>query len=238
LEQTTLYQKFNLQEATAVCPTAVRNTAGVLVGNPLANGNSASCSIVVPNFLCPSDATADPLERLAGSHYGPGGSYHGAATNYDFITSDNDFEVCNWWRDYAGTSRRMFGENSYTRLAEVTDGLSNTLAVGETTRWHVNGAAFAWAYRAWVMVGIDPGTVDPGINLWHLPHVDPSWQSPPYHPVIGRIRTYWAAAGSLHPGGCHFAFGDASVRFLHQTTDPTTLERLCAMADGSVVSAP
>ena len=237
LEQTAVYESFNLAEASAACPTAVRNTQGTLVGNPVANGNSAACGTVLRSFLCPSDST-DPLARLMGTHYGPGGSYRGAATNYDFITSDNDFEACNWWTDYAGTTRRMFGENSNARLAEVTDGLSNTLAIGETTRWHVNGAALSWAYRAWVMTGIDPGTVDPGINHWHLPHVDPTWQSPPYNPVPGRIRSYWAAAGSLHPGGCYFGLGDGSVRFLSQQTDLTTLERLCSMGDGEVVTLP
>lgn len=88
------------------------------------------------------------------------------------------------------------------------------------------------------MTGIDPGTSDPGINHWHLPHVHPTWQNPPYAPVAGRVRTWWAAAGSLHPGGCHFAFGDGSVRFLNQQTDATTLERLCRIADGQVVTLP
>jgi len=132
----------------------------------------------------------------------------------------------------------MFGENSTTKPTDVTDGLSNTFMIGETTVWHVNGAAFAWAYRGWVNVGIDAGTSDPGINLWHLPNVHPTWQNPPYIPVTGRIRTWWAAAGSLHTGGAHFAFGDGAVRFVQQTIDATTLGRLSAMADGQVVVVP
>ena len=125
-----------------------------------------------------------------------------------------------------------------TRPGDVKDGLSNTFALGETTMHHVNGAAFAWAYRTWVMTGIDPGTSDPGINHWHLPHVHPAWQSPPFEPVVGRLRTWWAAAGSLHTGGCYFALGDGSVRFVSDQTDTTTLERLCRIADGQVVSVP
>lgn len=50
------------------------------------------------------------------------------------------------------------------------------------------------------MTGIDPGTSDPGVNFWHLPAVHPTWQNPPYTPITGRIRTWWAAAGSLHSG--------------------------------------
>ena len=99
-------------------------------------------------------------------------------------------------------------------------------------------AAFAWAYRTWVMTGVDPGTTDPGLNHWHLPNVHPTWQNPPYIPVFGRLRTWWAAAGSLHPTGTHFAFGDGSVRFVSQNTDLTTLERLSAIGDGQAVSLP
>jgi prepilin-type N-terminal cleavage/methylation domain-containing protein/prepilin-type processing-associated H-X9-DG protein len=238
LEQQPLYDRFNLKQTTAHAPLAVRNSGGTLVGDPTTNGNAQAAGTIVQSFLCPSDATADPRDRLAGGHYGPGGSFRGAATNYDFITSDNDFSVCNYWRDSAGPRRRMFGENSTTTPASVTDGLSNTFAVGETTRHHVNGAAFAWAYRTWVMVGVDPGTSDPGINHWHLPHVHPTWQNPPYTPMVGRIRTWWAAAGSLHPGGCQFTMADGSVRFVSQTVNTTTIERLCSMGDGQPVELP
>jgi len=243
LEQAALFNKFNLNEASAATGTTAGSpwqnsnaTSASVVGDPTTNGNGAAAGTIVPTFLCPSD-TNSPKGRLAGVHYGPGGSLQGAATDYDFITSDTDFSICNNWKT-AGAARRMFGENSTTKLSAVTDGLSNTLAVGETTMYHVNGAAFAWGYRTWVMSGIDPGTSDAGINLWHLPSVHATWQNPPYTPVIGRIRTWWAAAGSLHTGGANFAFGDGSVRFMRETTDATTLNALCTMAGGEVINLP
>ena len=237
LEQSALFQKFNLKEASAVIATGNQGSTGTVVGNPATNGNAAAATTPVAAFVCPSDP-APPAGRLADDgYYGPGGGMSAAATNYDFITSDLDFSYCNYWKG-AGAARRMFGENSGTTMTAVADGLSNTLMVGETTKYHVNGAAFAWAYRGWVMSGIDPGTSSPGINLWHLPSVDPSWQNPPYTPVPGRIRTWWAAAGSLHTGGCNFAMGDGSVRFISESTDATTLERLCTIAGGEVVSVP
>ena len=42
----------------------------------------------------------------------------------------------------------MFGENSTTRIADVADGLSNTVAVAETTLDVFNGFTPAWGYRA------------------------------------------------------------------------------------------
>ena len=235
LEQTALYQKFNHNEAYADAPSAVRNMNGTLVGNPATNGNAVAAGEIVPAFICPADPNP-PKGRLAGGHYGPAAGRQGAATCYDFVTSDSDFSIANNWR--TSTVKRMFGENSTTRPADVRDGLSNTFALGETTMWHVNGAAFAWAYRAWVMTGVDPGTSNPGLNLWHLPSVHPAWQNPPYTPVPGRIRTWWAAAGSLHTGGCNFALGDGSVRFVAETTDTNTLELMCRMADGQPVTLP
>jgi prepilin-type N-terminal cleavage/methylation domain-containing protein/prepilin-type processing-associated H-X9-DG protein len=240
LEQDNLYRRFNLRQASARTENAAawRNENGTVVGDPTTNGNAAAASTVVPLFLCPSDSSWSPLGgRLRGGHYGPGGSFEGAATNYDFIASDSDYSRCNNWKNYPA-QRRMFGENSTTRVADVTDGLSNTLALGETTRFHVNGSAFAWAYRTWVMTGIDPGASDPGINHWHLPHVHPQWQNPPFTPIYGRTRTWWAAAASMHPGGCNFVLGDGSVRFVAESTDAVTLERLSSIADGLTVVLP
>jgi prepilin-type N-terminal cleavage/methylation domain-containing protein/prepilin-type processing-associated H-X9-DG protein len=234
LEQEPLFKRFKLGEASAVMTSGMNSTT-VVVGNPVTNGNAALASTEIPILSCPSDN--NPVTgRLSGSYYGPGGSFQGAATSYDFIAHDADYGTCNNWR--TTTAKRMFGENSTTTPASVIDGLSNTLMFGETTRYHVNGAAFAWAYRTHVMTGVDPGTSNPGINLWHLPAVHPTWQNPPYTPVTGRIRTWWAAAGSLHSGGCNFAMGDGSVRFFSESAPATLWDQMCTMAGGEVVNMP
>lgn len=238
MEQDSLFRQFNLNEASADAPSAKQGTpTGTLVGNPATNGNAALAKLEIQAFICPSDNNPAIGRLTSAAHYAPASGISAAATNYDFVTSDSDFSKCNNWMS-AGAKQRMFGENSKTKPTSVTDGLSNTFMIGETTKWHQNGAAFAWAYRAWVMSGIDPGTSNPGINLWHLPAVHPTWQNPPYNPVPGHIRTWWAAAGSLHTGGCNFAMGDGSVRFIQESLDATTLERLCTVSGGEVINIP
>lgn len=240
MEQQNIFDQFVRDEAHAILGSAAtRNTTGTIVGDPIANGNAALSSIVIDTFICPSDNN-EAEGWLRGQHYGPDAGtagIAGAGTNYDFITSDGDFSTCNNWKT-AGQARRMFGENSDTDNGDVVDGLSNTFALGETTLRHVNGRGNPWAYRGWVQIGIDPGTSWPGINLWHLPAVHPTWENPPFTPIRGRTRTWWAAAASLHPGVSGFAMGDGSITYITETIDNVLLERLCRMGDGEVVQLP
>jgi prepilin-type processing-associated H-X9-DG protein len=171
-------------------------------------------------LACPSD----PGQRFQGpsAAYGPGGSLDGAKTNYDFITSTNDF-YCNYWKVASSAQRTMFGENSTTRLTDVTDGTSNTLMMGESTREVYNGRCASWGYRGWVMTGIDPRY---GINDWSFPGITP---------VRGRLGS-WGRAGSLHTNGANFCFADGSVRFISESTSVVTLSLLGYVADGGVAT--
>lgn len=224
LDQSPLHSQFKLDEATGsamgqfCCPGSyymgTSTTPAALVGNPATNGNAALAAIQLAVFRCPSDPG---VKTLSGTTYGPSASGTGAKTNYDFCVS-NEYR-CNAWTLFEGTaSRRMFGENSTAKVAHVTDGTSNTIMISETTLENANGTCPAWAYRGWVQVGVNPGN---GINVW----------GPPATPTHGKVRS-WPYAGSLHPGGAHFCFADGSVRFLSQSLDTTTLNRLSAMADG------
>jgi prepilin-type N-terminal cleavage/methylation domain-containing protein/prepilin-type processing-associated H-X9-DG protein len=229
LEQSGLDQRLNRKEAmspqnTGYCCSYVGNTMGTLVGDPLTNGNAAEMGIQLPVFRCPSD-TGKPTQGAGSSAYSPGGSDDGAKTNYDFITSTDDF-YCNYWKVAPIQARAMFGENSTTRVSDVTDGTSNTLALGETTLDVYNGRTACWGYRAWVMTGID---MRYGINDWSFGTY--------ITPLPGRLGS-WGRAGSLHPSGAQFCFADGSVRFIDQNTNLTLLTKLGYMADGSTVSLP
>jgi prepilin-type N-terminal cleavage/methylation domain-containing protein/prepilin-type processing-associated H-X9-DG protein len=235
IEQGNLYTKYNQHAAasnsmegnTGCCPPV--KSAGLpgvtLAGDAVTSGNGDIVSTKLAIFRCPSDH-GNPL-LPTGFYYSikDGSPLQGVKTNYDFVTSSN--YDCNAWSREGSSVRRMFGENSTTKMNMVRDGTSNTIALAESTYEVYNGRCTPWGYRGWVQVGINPGA---GINRW-------DYGTPPVPPVYGRLGS-WGRMGSLHTGGANCAFADGSVRFLGEGTDTTTLNRLSAMADGLTVAIP
>ena len=206
-------------------------TIGPLAGDPIASGNARLAEIEIPLLRCPSDSGKRRLSDTLVYGVGDGVGIEPAKTNYDLAVQYWEWR-CNAWAQTEDQLRRMFGENSTTTAAQVSDGLSNTIAAGETTLDNANGRCPAWAYRGWVQVGVDPGQ---GINVWAS-----NWTDPPNPgrapPQPGRVGS-WSWAGSHHPGGCNFVFADGSVQFINEDTPLPVMERLAVMADGNVASA-
>ena len=117
--------------------------------------------------------------------------------------------------------------SQWAAISSMPSVTSNTFMVGETTLEVSNGESPAWAYRAWVMTGADPAGA--GINKWYVPAGGA--------PQVGNLAS-WGQVGSLHTGGCHFAFADGAVRFISQSTNLTLLTRLATMSDGNPVEIP
>jgi len=238
MEQDNLQRSMDLTQSisgqnTGYCCSYVGNTSGSLQGN--ASVNATAVSQFVNAFRCPSEKTSD--NRLgSGGAYGSAGG-NGVKTNYDFVVSEYDF-YCNACTTITpANQRRVFGENSATRMTDIADGTSNTLAIGEQTTTNFDGVAWtngtcsAWGYRAWVQIGIDPTIWGSGLNKWSN-----NWGALPQR--RRGVLESWGYAGSMHTGIVQFAFADGSVRGLKETTDLTTLGRLAAMADGNVVELP
>ena len=235
LEQQPLYDGFDQRQCACNntdgngCSSCrePNDAQGALAGDVEASGNAQVVSQRLAVFSCPSD-NGDPFLPAGDRNYGvkTGTDYRGAKTNYDFSTS-NDF-YCSAWKRETSRSRRMFGEDSDTRVADVLDGTSHTIAVAETCYDVWNGRCPAWGYRAWVMVGIDVGRYQ--INRWNWPPYLPE-------PRRGQLRS-WAHAGSLHPGGCHLLLADGSVHFAMETTDLVVLEALSSMAGSDLAKFP
>ena len=206
----------------------LRTTFGV--PTPAAFANHLKVSMTrLDVFECP---TASASSRTVGL---PTGStdpvrfyYYGACkgrlTNYQQVFHMGApywNKDCDLWRSSQyGTSRPMFGEESFCRGASVTDGLSNVLMIAETNS---NGSSDGgsssgnpWAYLDQAQWGI---RVNLGINRWG---------------AIGRpgYTQSQSTPASEHPGGCHFAFGDGAVRFVSENSNASVLQRRVFIADG------
>jgi len=241
IEQGNLYQQFNLHAtfgnftSKAIGQPGPSPTSTFATPDAVASGNAALAATRIDLLLCPSDS-GDPTIAPS-SYYSPDlgkGGIRATKTSYDFISSCNGVGYFNYWANASVGTRYMFGENSTTRLSDVTDGTSNTLMMGEQTLGLFNGVTSSWAYTGWVSVGIDPvggwnlTTPATGINVW---------QYYIYPPVRGS-RATWYTPASLHPNGCNFLFADGSVHFLDQNTDVPTLTYLSRMSDGQVIPHP
>ena len=106
-----------------------------------------------------------------------------------------------------------------TKIAEVTDGLSNTILVGEVTGQEEEGIYAFW----WATASITD--TRHGINgAGSVPGGGP-----------GAWRGRHSGLSSYHTGGCHVAIADGSSRFILEDTDQIVLERMVMRADGEII---
>jgi hypothetical protein len=108
------------------------------------------------------------------------------------------------------------------RFADVTDGLSRTIMVGETLGAHCRLRSVYAPNFPVAATHIPLNTMDSDEDL-------PAGQS-----------NFWLTCGfkSLHPNGANFALGDASVHFVNQTIDYKLFNNLGTRAGGENVELP
>ncbi len=179
LDQQALYDQYDFRYAA--CRYVKNEWPGAVVMGPSPTNADVVCT-ELGIFQCPSDWGVPTMTDENPYYYGVRQTWsqdvkHGAKTNYDFSVQQGDrvykydWGTSGGWQrpshPWASELRRfMFGENSDTRFATITDGSANTVAIGETTRTVIDGAAVAWGYRGWVQIGVDIGRV--GINHWEV----------------------------------------------------------------------
>jgi len=178
-----------------------------------------------PTFKCPSD----PRNGLTTEHMG----HTVALTSYLGVSGKNQFVE-------AGGQNGMIYVNSSVRLADVTDGTSHTLLVGE--RPPGSDLVYGWQ---WAGAGDDPnfGATDVVLGVHERaeePTADPDYFRPGTYNDPGNRERYhfW----SMHAGGGNFVMVDGSVQFLTYQTDgpeapaiPTILEKLASRGGHEVV---
>ncbi len=203
--------------------------------------NAAAVAINLPVFLNPSatnsngpmsvrNASNTEVARFGRSHYAANA---GQEEPWGFTLDD-----------YTSIADGPFYRNSRTRASDVTDGLSNTVFVGD----HSEVSDKTW-------VGVVPGarvcTIDPGkfpitacdlaatlVNVHSGPatdEIDPITGFAPIHPPNSPL-CHVCQMYSPHAGGAHILLGDGSVRFVSQFIHQPTWAALSSCRKGEVVS--
>ena len=107
------------------------------------------------------------------------------------------------------------------RFGEITDGLSNTIFVGEK---HVQLGRFG-------QTGAGDGPAYNGDKGYSFRALGPG-RTIVRNPSSGGSGNF----GSYHPEVCNFVMGDGSVRSIRASLDATTLGRLANRQDGQVIT--
>ncbi len=127
--------------------------------------------------------------------------------------------------------------DSHVSFREITDGLSNTLMVGE--RPPSADGVMGWWYAGWGQSKDGSGDMVLGVREWNVGPYGPECPAGPFHYGPGRIDNqcdafhFW----SSHVAGAHFLFCDGSVHFLRYTADPI-LPALATRAGKEIVDVP
>jgi prepilin-type N-terminal cleavage/methylation domain-containing protein/prepilin-type processing-associated H-X9-DG protein len=221
--------------------------------HPVGSGVNAQISLQpIKIYQCP----ADPLQ-------GSFPVYDGSFTTPIATVAHSNYVGCNGWEEcfygaggnpqssggadglsgrFGASGAGLFYRNSRNTVANVRDGLSCTIVVGERSSNHApstwTGAVPGGRCPAWMATQppTSPNSPPPGPaydnadfgealvlahgNQTHLPSAD----FPIYDPDVFY---------SLHsPTGANFLFGDGSVHYLTSSINPVTYQALCTIAGG------
>lgn len=124
-----------------------------------------------------------------------------------------------------GAGDGLLFNGSRVTFLQITDGLSNTLAIAETVG---NNASDQNNCNAWISKHLV--STENGIN--YPLRLNPQWS----HRPINYGGNHGPA--SFHPGGAGFLMADGSVRFLPDSTPVLTVQKLTTRAGSEPVDLP
>lgn len=214
----------------------------------------AISNFVVPNWACPSSSLPS-LYTVSGNIQVMLPSYVGiaGATNHDGFAETRVAACCaadgNSGQISAGG---LLPPNYAVRLSQISDGLSNTLAVGECSDWVQAANGVAHRIDGGMPVGWIAGTAAPGTppsyDVTNSTRARPSYNITTIR-YAPNMRDYQQPGirddhgpnnplNSAHPGGVMALFADGSVHFLRNETDAGTLKLMATRDDGQVQATP
>jgi prepilin-type processing-associated H-X9-DG protein len=167
-------------------------------------------------YVCPSD-TAQPFIANTGN----GVTLNAGVGSYALVNGTNG-PSSGISAAVKYTNTGLFVYRTTKRMADITDGTSNTIAVGEVFNGHLSNNPNVWSV---------------GSRQSHCLRTTEN----PINQAIGTGVLYTTLNGafmSRHTGGANFCLGDGSVRFLQQNMDILQYRAMSTIQGGEVVSAP
>jgi prepilin-type N-terminal cleavage/methylation domain-containing protein/prepilin-type processing-associated H-X9-DG protein len=215
--------------------------------------NDTCSTTALAVFLCPSDPGPSVVPVLANPPDPANPGTYNGSNIVDYVARGNYVgmwglgEICaNSGATDApnqgatGNHAGCFYRNSRTSLANIIDGSSQTIAVGERSH---NLSYVTWTARSiggWLG---KTSYIEGGTDRFN-PSPEECWTQvlgpcgledglrTPNDPEA-HVEDYW----SRHPGGVNFLFADGSVHFIKQSINPVPWRALATCASGEVISA-
>jgi prepilin-type N-terminal cleavage/methylation domain-containing protein/prepilin-type processing-associated H-X9-DG protein len=225
IEQDNLYRQGNIPTATlASCPDVIR--------------------VQIKTFLCPTDPFSNSGPRtdefninpapvgqtnykgVSGGNWGNDGGIGNTGSAGSAFTCDPRWRNASPTGSFNGLDNGdgIFFRDDFRaprRFADVVDGASNTLLIGEDLPAKNEHCDWPFANHATGTCGIGPNATDANGRDF----------SPADWPDVYSFH-------SLHPGGLQFAFVDGSVHFINDSIPLTLYRALASMNGGEVVTIP